>query len=55
VPGSGLKKKILAAVHDSPLAGYQGFFKTYRKIRERFSWKGLKQDVMRYISECVTC
>jgi hypothetical protein len=55
VPGSGLRKKILAAVHDSPLANHQGFFKTYRQVRERFSWKGLKQDVMRHISECVTC
>jgi hypothetical protein len=55
VPDSGLKKKILTAVHDSPLAGHQGFFKTYRQIRERFSWKGLKQDVMRHASECVTC
>jgi hypothetical protein len=27
VPDSGLKKKILAAVHDSPLAGHQGFSK----------------------------
>jgi hypothetical protein len=54
VRGSGLKKKILAAVHDSPLAGHQGFFKTYRQTKERFSWKGLKQDVMTYISECVT-
>jgi hypothetical protein len=54
VPDSGLKKKILTTVHDSPLAGHQGFFKTYRQIRERFSWKGLKQDVMRHVSECVT-
>jgi hypothetical protein len=30
VPYSGLKKKILTAVHDSPLAGHQWFFKTYR-------------------------
>jgi hypothetical protein len=30
VPDSGLRKKILTAVHDSPLAGHQGFFKTYR-------------------------
>jgi uracil DNA glycosylase len=30
VPDLGLKKKILTAVHDSPLAGHQGFFKTYR-------------------------
>jgi uracil DNA glycosylase len=55
VPDSRLKKKILATVHDSPLAGHQGFFKPYRQIRERFSWKGLKQDVMRYINECVSC
>jgi hypothetical protein len=54
VSGSRLKK-ILVAFHDSPLVGHQGFFKTYRQIRERFSWKGLKQDVMRYISEFVTC
>jgi hypothetical protein len=55
VPNLGLKKNILAIVHDSPLAGHQGFFKTYRKIRERFSWKGLKQYIMWYINECVTC
>jgi hypothetical protein len=55
VLGSGLKKKILATIHDSPLAGHQGFFKTYRKIRKRFSWKGFKQDLMMYISDCVTC
>jgi hypothetical protein len=42
VPDSGLKKKILTTIHDSPLAGHQGFFKTYRQIKERFSWKGLK-------------
>jgi hypothetical protein len=30
VPYSGLTKKIFIVVHDSPLAGHQGFFKTYR-------------------------
>jgi hypothetical protein len=33
VPYLGLKKKILTIVHDSPLAGHQGFFKTYRQIQ----------------------
>ena len=42
VPDSGPKKKFPTTVHDSPLSGHQGFFKTYRQIRERFSWKGLK-------------
>jgi predicted membrane GTPase involved in stress response len=55
VPDSGIKKKILTAIHDSPLAGHQGFFKTYRQIRERFSWKGLKRDIMRHVNDYVTC
>ena len=52
VPESPLKKKILQASHDSPLAGHQGFLKTYRQIRERFSWKGLKKDVIQHVREC---
>jgi hypothetical protein len=55
VPESILKENILKASHYSPLAGHQGFFKTYRKIRERFSWKGLKDDVLRHVQECMTC
>ena len=42
---SKLKENILHASHDLPLSGHQGFTKTYRAIRERFSWKGLKEDV----------
>jgi hypothetical protein len=30
VPDSGLKKKVLIAIHDSPLVGHQGFFKAYK-------------------------
>jgi hypothetical protein len=35
--------------------GHQGYFKTYRQIKERFSWKGLKDDVLKHIQECMTC
>ena len=52
VPKSALKKKIIQASHDSPLSGNQGFLKTYRQIRERFSWKGLKGEVMQHMWEC---
>jgi hypothetical protein len=27
----------------------------YRQVRERFSWKGLKEDVIKHIKECTTC
>jgi hypothetical protein len=52
---SKFKGKVLRAFHDSPLVGHQGFLKTYRHIRERFPWKGLKEDVISYVRECATC
>ena len=52
---SKLKQKILKEVHDSPMARHLGFLKTYRSFRERFSWKGLKGDVMKYVRECAIC
>jgi hypothetical protein len=55
VPGSALKDKILHACHNSPVAGHQGIGKMYRQVRERFSWKGLKEDVMKHVKECNTC
>ena len=35
--------------------GHPGFFKTYRMLREIFSWKGLKAYVLKYVNECPTC
>jgi hypothetical protein len=32
LPDSGLKKKILTAIHDSPLAGHQGFLKPIDRL-----------------------
>ena len=55
VPSSSLKEKILKKAHDSPLAGHLGFFKTYRMLRDIFWWKGLKDDVMKYVDEFPTC
>jgi hypothetical protein len=52
---SAFKTKILQACHDSPMARHQGIGKTYRKFRERFSWKDLKEDVMNRVKECTTC
>jgi len=46
---------IMRAMYDTPLIGHPRYFKTYRKIRERFSWKGLKDDVLRHVNECMTC
>ena len=55
VPESKLKQKILKEVHDSPLAGHPGLLKTYRSMQERFSWKGLKGEVLQHVRECTVC
>jgi hypothetical protein len=55
VPESTLKDKILRAIHDAPLAGHPGYLKSYKQVGERFSWKGLKEDVLLYVKECMTC
>jgi len=52
---STLKKDILEAAHDPQLTGHQGLFETYRQIKGRFFRKGLKDDVLRRIKECMTC
>lgn len=48
-----MKQLILRALHDSPTAGHPEYFKTYRLVREWFTWKGLKADVLQYVRECL--
>ena len=46
---------VLKSFHDSTMVGHLGFYKTYQHIRECFTWKGLKEEVLQYIRECPTC
>ena len=55
VPGLKVKQFILRALHDSPTTGHPGYFKTYRLVREQFTWKGLKADILQYVRECLVC
>jgi hypothetical protein len=54
VTESLFKKRVLKAFHDSSLVRHHGFLKAYRKIRERFAWKGPKGYLMCHIRECTT-
>ena len=48
---SKVKRKIMKEYHDNPLSGHIGFYKTYRKVSERYSWEGLKKDIIKYVQE----
>lgn len=51
-----LRKDILGIYHDSAIAGgHFGMSKTSKRIEETFWWKGLREDVIRYISSCHQC
>ena len=49
--GSALNTKILEAAHDALVVGHPSFLKTYWEVRERFTWKGLKDYVLMYVKE----
>lgn len=51
-----LVHKILEWYHDSPgSGGHDGFWRTYHKIKRRFAWKNMKEDIRRYVESCHIC
>jgi hypothetical protein len=52
---SQLKQKALLELHTSPVGGHLGFLKTYHRVKKYFFWDGLKNDVQRFLAECLVC
>lgn len=50
-----MKEKLMVAMHDVPLVGHLGFYKTYKLLKERFIWKGLKEGDLRHVRDCIIC
>lgn len=47
--------QILWWYHDHTLASHPGWKETFRAIRQRFYWKGLKDEVRKYVGACHIC
>jgi hypothetical protein len=52
---SQLKHKVLLELHTSPVGGQSGLLKTYNRVKKEFFWDGLKNDVQRFVAECLIC
>src|SRR4051812_47989376 len=50
-----LKLKILAAEHDSRIAGHFGIYKTMDRVRANFFWQDMDKEVEQYVRTCDTC
>ena len=52
---STLQTRLIAALHSSPIGGHSGTNATYHRLKNLFSWKGMKQDVDSFVKQCVVC
>ena len=52
---STLRESLLAEAHSSPFSIHPGSTKMYRDLRQNFWWNGMKEDVARQVSKCLTC
>ena len=50
-----LRDKVLVLSHDHVTTGHNGGQKTYMRVRSRFFWPGMREDIRRYVGSCTTC
>jgi transposase InsO family protein len=54
VPAS-VRREIFRVFHDIPTAGHLGRNKTLKRMKERFYWRGMDEDVGAFIRGCLVC
>lgn len=52
---SSMRPDVLREAHDSPVGGHFGAQRTTALVQREFYWKGLAQDVERYVRGCAAC
>ena len=46
---------ILQEFHASLLRGHSGITKIYKKVAAELYWLGMRQDIVRFVHECLVC
>ena len=49
------RPQIIETLHSSLIGRHKGANQTYRKIRERYYWPGMRNGVLDYIRRCSAC
>ena len=50
-----IRLEIIRECHDSTVGGHKGETKTYARIRERYYWNGMRDEVRKYVHSCESC
>jgi Integrase zinc binding domain/Integrase core domain len=51
----GLREKVLEEAHRSRYSIHPGSTKMYQDLRKGYWWPGMKNEVARFVSKCMTC
>lgn len=52
---SRLRADVLHSAHDHPASGHLGFYRTYRRISEKYYWRKLRETTLHYVKTCKLC
>ena len=55
LPASEEKYQVIETLHTSLMGGHKGVNQTYKKIRQRYYWPGMRNDLLDYIRKCPEC
>ena len=55
LPAAEDKYQIIETLHNSLMGGHKGVNQTYKKIRQRYYWPGMRNDILDYIRKCPEC
>jgi hypothetical protein len=49
------KLRILKEMNVSPIGDHTGMNRTYQRLKHYISWKGIKNDIEKFIRKCENC
>ena len=50
-----LRRKIFSHYHASPSGGHMGVYKTLYRLRSRFFWPRMREDIKEWVAKCAHC
>lgn len=54
-PDSELRSEVFEELHNSRIEGHSGYYRTLRRIRQNFFWKGMNTFVRKFVAACSIC
>ncbi len=55
ITNNNIKQRLLHEYHNSPLGGHSGIQRTYKRLRLKYFWKNMINDVKTHINTCQIC